>query len=496
MEAYARDMLAVLDACGIERAVLVGHSLGAYAVARFAADHPERVRAAVLVDGGLTLPGIEGVDPEAFLTAFLGPALARLELDIRHAARRTTRWWRAHPAFAGGDVADEDLIAYADHDLGGEPPAAALDRGQGRGAGRRARVVRDRQARPSGWPCPVEMLRAPRGLQNDPHPMIPAALAAAWAHGDPGRRRVGEVADVNHYTIVMGATGARAVAQAIVRAAANSGRRSCPTIRSMSSAGTVGAPLEPPEPDLTQEEMVARAVALRPRLVAEQEATEQRTYYSREMHEAFLAAGFYHLYVPRRYGGYEFDVPTYVRVVQEIARGCVSTAWCLGLAMNHALMVGSWWPRRPRTRSSPAATSAARRWRRRSAARRGPTTGWEINGQVAFASGVPWSTYYMGQALLPAPADAAPDDPPPLLLFVAPREEWEMLDDWGDMLGLKGSGSHSIRFDGTRIPAELGLRGQHARRRGRRRHARARGCTATRCTRAARSRSSRSRWPP
>ena len=55
------------------------------------------------------------------------------------------------------------------------------------------------------------------------------------------------------------------------------------------------------------------------------------------------------------------------------------------------------------------------------------------------------TTYYMGQALLPAPAGAGPDDPPPMLLFVAPRSEWEMLDDWGDMLGLKGSGSHSIR---------------------------------------------------
>src|SRR4030081_927470 len=112
----------------------------------------------------------------------------------------------------------------------------------------------------------------------------------------------------------------------------------------MSSAGTVGARVEPPEPDLTQEEMVGRAVALRPRLIADQAATEQRSYYSQQMHEAFLAAGFYHLYVPRRYGGYEFDVPTYVRVGQEGARGCVSPAWCVGLAMNHALMVGSWWP--------------------------------------------------------------------------------------------------------------------------------------------------------
>jgi 3-hydroxy-9,10-secoandrosta-1,3,5(10)-triene-9,17-dione monooxygenase len=227
----------------------------------------------------------------------------------------------------------------------------------------------------------------------------------------------------------------------------------------MSSAGTVGARLEPPEPGLTPEEMVARAVALRPRLIADQEATERRTYYSQEMHEAFLAAGFYHLYVPRRYGGYEFDVPTYVRVVREIARGCVSTAWCVGLAMNHALMVGSWWPQEAQDeifaggdfRCSSVAAPVGRA--------SGTDTGWEINGQVGFASGTPYATFYMGQAILPSPEGAGPEDPPPQLLFVAPRSQWEMLDDWGDMLGLKGSGSHSIRFNGTSIPASWGFEG-------------------------------------
>jgi 3-hydroxy-9,10-secoandrosta-1,3,5(10)-triene-9,17-dione monooxygenase len=227
----------------------------------------------------------------------------------------------------------------------------------------------------------------------------------------------------------------------------------------MSTSETVGSGVAPPEPDLTREEMVARAVALRPKLIAEQAATEQRTYYSAEMHEAFLAAGFYHLYVPRRYGGYEFDVPTYVRVVREIARGCVSTAWCLGLAMNHALMVGSWWPHEAQDeifaggdfRCASVAAPVGRA--------EAVDGGWEINGQVAFASGVPYSTFYMGQALLPASPDAAPGEPPPLLLFVAPRAEWEMLDDWGDMLGLKGSGSHSIRFIGTRIPTSWGFVG-------------------------------------
>jgi 3-hydroxy-9,10-secoandrosta-1,3,5(10)-triene-9,17-dione monooxygenase len=211
-----------------------------------------------------------------------------------------------------------------------------------------------------------------------------------------------------------------------------------------------------PEPDLTPDEMIARAIAMRADLVAGQAETEARTYYSADMHQRFLDAGFYHLYVPRRYGGYEFDVPTYMRVVQEIARGCVSTGWCLGLTMNHALMVASWWPQEAQDeifaghdfRASSVAAPVGTATRQAS--------GWEIDGEVAFASGTPYSTYYMGQALLPAQDGAAV---PPLLLFVAPRSEWEMLDDWGDMLGLKGSGSHSIRFDHSQIPASWGFEG-------------------------------------
>ena len=219
---------------------------------------------------------------------------------------------------------------------------------------------------------------------------------------------------------------------------------------------TASAPPAPPEPELTPEAMIDRAIALRADLVADQAETEKRTYYSPEMHERFLAAGFYHLYVPRRYGGYEFDVPTYLRVVQEIARGCVSTGWCLGLTMNHALMVGSWFGQ-----EAQDAIFGGGDFRASSvAAPVGPAVrtddGWEINGQVAYASGTPYSTFYMGQALLPA---EDPQAPPPMLLFVAPRSEWEMLDDWGDSLGLKGSGSHSIRFEHTRIPESWAFQG-------------------------------------
>src|SRR5437660_4511508 len=47
---FAADALAVLDATGTERAIVVGHSMGGLHSINLAARHPERVRALVIVD--------------------------------------------------------------------------------------------------------------------------------------------------------------------------------------------------------------------------------------------------------------------------------------------------------------------------------------------------------------------------------------------------------------------------------------------------------------
>ncbi|MDQ2914610.1 MAG: alpha/beta hydrolase [Chloroflexota bacterium] len=47
---FAADALAVLDAVGIERAAVVGHSMGGLHSINLAASHPERVQALVIVD--------------------------------------------------------------------------------------------------------------------------------------------------------------------------------------------------------------------------------------------------------------------------------------------------------------------------------------------------------------------------------------------------------------------------------------------------------------
>jgi 3-hydroxy-9,10-secoandrosta-1,3,5(10)-triene-9,17-dione monooxygenase len=213
--------------------------------------------------------------------------------------------------------------------------------------------------------------------------------------------------------------------------------------------------IAPPEPTLSPRQILERARALRPLLVEQQAETEARTYYSEEIHEEFLRGGFYRMLVPRRYGGYEFDFPTFLKVVIEIASGCMSTAWCFCLSAGHALQVAALFEEQAQAEifgdgdfRCPAVAAPAGQATRLE-------DGWELNSTHAYSSGAPYSTHYMGQTFVAG--SGGDGQPPTILLFVAPRGTWTMLDDWGDTLGLKGSGSHSVRFDGARIPAHFAL---------------------------------------
>lgn len=204
----------------------------------------------------------------------------------------------------------------------------------------------------------------------------------------------------------------------------------------------------------TGDALVQAARALRPTLVDQQAETEERTTYSEEVHQALLEAGFYNMYVPRRYGGLEVDVPTFMRVGVELARGDMGAAWGACLSANHALMVGSWFSERTQDEVFGAGDF-------RAASVAAPTIratpqdgGYRLEGTVAYCSGIPYSTYYMGQAMLPG---TGPGGMPRTAVFVAPRSAFTQLNDWGDTLGLKGTGSHSIRFDGARLPAHYVL---------------------------------------
>ena len=69
------------------------------------------------------------------------------------------------------------------------------------------------------------------------------------------------------------------------------------------------SPIPPPEPDLTVNELLQRADALRPLLRERQAECEASGELSEDTNQKFIAAGFYRILQPRLFGGYEFRCP-------------------------------------------------------------------------------------------------------------------------------------------------------------------------------------------
>jgi pimeloyl-ACP methyl ester carboxylesterase len=213
MARHADDLVRVLDATGVERAVITGHSMGAFVAVAMAHRHPDRVAGLILIDGGLPLPLPETHNDSGIPQALLGPAAARLAMTF--ADRESYRaFWRVHPAFT--EEWNATVEDYVDYDLVGEEPemhaassvdAVAFDSRQLNGDDTYREALHAMQA-------PVEFLRAPRGLMNQLPGLYSPKEISEWREQLPSLR-VHEVADVNHYTIIMTTRGAEAVGRVI-----------------------------------------------------------------------------------------------------------------------------------------------------------------------------------------------------------------------------------------------------------------------------------------
>jgi pimeloyl-ACP methyl ester carboxylesterase len=88
---HADDLLALLDALGIDRADLVGASMGGSIAVNFTIDHPDRVRRLVLIS-----PGLVAWEWSDAWRAEWGPIVDRARAGAMDEARRL--WWQ-HPLF-------------------------------------------------------------------------------------------------------------------------------------------------------------------------------------------------------------------------------------------------------------------------------------------------------------------------------------------------------------------------------------------------------------
>lgn len=235
LAAHADDLVAVMDALGIERAPLIGHSMGGFVVANAAERHPERVDRLLLIDGGLAFPpatwtdgdGLELEPPvpetadaavvEAAIHAVIGPALARL--DMRWPDEDAyVDFFRNQPAFQPPNHWSATAEAYVRYD------AVVADDALVRSSVNKEAVLTDGAATivdPEAASAitritvPSHLLWCPRGLADQQPGLYPPGFATAMAAAYP-HLSAQLVEDTNHYTVITGDAGADAVAQAVL----------------------------------------------------------------------------------------------------------------------------------------------------------------------------------------------------------------------------------------------------------------------------------------
>ncbi|MBB5917659.1 pimeloyl-ACP methyl ester carboxylesterase [Nocardia transvalensis] len=154
-EGYVADVLALLDHLDLERAVLLGHSVGGLNAYQLAAWHPERVEAIINADMAVSL-GLDGANPFEFLRTLpyeaatrqqlideMGPLAAHFGALVRERADGT---WSLpfHPL----DIIDSEDQVHGDHWadwLAGTCPALIIRGSRGAIPADQARAMADQR---------------------------------------------------------------------------------------------------------------------------------------------------------------------------------------------------------------------------------------------------------------------------------------------------------------------------------------------------------------
>ncbi|MCC3268084.1 hypothetical protein MUG94_13265 [Arthrobacter gengyunqii] len=213
-------------------------------------------------------------------------------------------------------------------------------------------------------------------------------------------------------------------------------------------SGSSTSTIAPPEPNLTSEELLRRADDLRPLLREQQAQTEARGNISAETNAVLVNSGFYRVIQPRTFGGYGFDLPTYVRLTMAISRGCPETGWVLSLVLGHVHQLSSF-PLHAQVEAygelgdfrAPEVAAP----QGRGVAEPG---GYRVSGAWDYASGCEHATHIL---LAFVDNDTAPGGSP-VRMGLFERSNYEIVKNW-DVIGMQGTGSNRVVLEDVFVPA-------------------------------------------
>jgi 3-hydroxy-9,10-secoandrosta-1,3,5(10)-triene-9,17-dione monooxygenase len=207
--------------------------------------------------------------------------------------------------------------------------------------------------------------------------------------------------------------------------------------------------IPPPEPELTPSEIIRRAEAMRSLLRERQNACEVAGHVSEDTNAQFIKAGFYRILQPRIFGGYEFDLPTFLKVMIAISRGCSDSGWVLALTAGHAFLMSSF----PEAGQREAFGDTGE-FRAPSVAMPGGLAvpapgGYQVKGAWDYTSGCDLATHFIGSCMIQHPDATIPD----LGAFVVfDHDQYRIVDNW-HVIGMQGTSSRRVVIEEMFVPA-------------------------------------------
>ncbi len=206
------------------------------------------------------------------------------------------------------------------------------------------------------------------------------------------------------------------------------------------------------EPD-SAEEILARAKSAAPLLRARAADIEQARCLPPDVVERLRGTGVFRMAVPRSWGGPELDSIQQTEVIEALAVGDTSAAWCAMIGMDTPLYAGFLDESVAREMFTSPDMITAGLILPIGRAERVPG-GFKVSGRWQFGSGITHADWVVGGCFVYRKGEPEPSPtggPMHWRIMIASREKFEVLDTWFTT-GLAGSGSRDYQANDLYIP--------------------------------------------
>src|SRR6266446_10771751 len=203
-----------------------------------------------------------------------------------------------------------------------------------------------------------------------------------------------------------------------------------------------------------------RARELRPMLAAAGDAIERGREVTPEIVDAMIERGIFRMLLPRSIGGAELDPLTYTAVLESLAQGDGSTAWCLG-QNSGCSMIAPYLPAETAREVFGGPRGILAWGPELPGAGRGVAVegGYRVTGQWGFATGSRHATWLGAHVPIFEPDGTPrlnPNGRPFVRTVLFPKTSAEVIDNW-QVIGLRGTGSDSYRVENLFVPQKYTL---------------------------------------